>query len=57
MVKKLMIFLFGEPRHGEPAYTNTQHFDVRNSDGFYEWCAEYNVGCRTENNGVYFDCV
>jgi hypothetical protein len=57
MVKKLMVFLFGESKQGEPAYTNTQHFDVRDSDGFYEWCVEYNVGCRTENNGVYFDCV
>jgi hypothetical protein len=57
MIKKLMIFVFGESRQGEPAYTNTQQFDIRSGDGFCEWCAEYNVGCRTLNTGVYFDCV
>jgi hypothetical protein len=57
MIKKLMIFVFGESRQGEPAYTNTQQFDVRSGDGFCEWCIEYNVGCRTLNTGVYFDCV
>lgn len=57
MIKKLMIFVFGESQQGEPAYTNTQRFEIRNGDGFCEWCNEFNVGCRTKNIGVYFDCV
>lgn len=54
MIKQLLVLLFGEIRQGEPVPTTTKQFEVRGDEGFFEWCQEFNVGCRTKNCEVYF---
>jgi hypothetical protein len=54
MIKQLLGFLFGEPRSGEPIGNIKKRFDVRGDEGFFEWCQEFNVGCRTKNCEVFY---
>jgi hypothetical protein len=49
------VFLFGTRVEGEPAgYPENGPADVRDGDGFFTWCQEYNVGCRSKNTGVFY---
>ena len=54
MIERLLMILFGEPAQGEPVSTTTKQYEQRSDEGFFEWCQEFNVGCRTENSSVYF---
>lgn len=49
------IFLFGTRAEGEPAgYPERGPSEVRDEDGFFTWCEELNVGCRSKNTGVFY---
>lgn len=51
----IQVFLFGVRTEGEPAgYPERGPSDVRNEDGFFAWCQEMNVGCRSKNTGVFY---
>ena len=51
----IQVFLFGVRADGEPAdYPENRPTDVRDGDGFFTWCQEYNVGCRSKNIGVFY---
>jgi hypothetical protein len=51
----IQIFLFGVRADGEPAgYPENRPADVRDEDGFFTWCQEMNVGCRSKNTGVFY---
>jgi hypothetical protein len=51
----IQVFLFGTRVEGEPAgYPENGPVDVRDGDGFFTWCQEYNVGCRSKNTDVFY---
>jgi hypothetical protein len=49
-------FLFGVRVEGEPAnYPQSGPSEMRGVDErFFEWCREYNVGCRSKNTSVFY---
>lgn len=55
-ITQLMLdFFHGERTSGEPAgYPKSKPTEVRNIDGFFEWCNEYRVGCRTQNKPTFY---
>jgi len=55
VIFKTQIFLFGVRTEGEPAgYPERGPSEVRDEDGFFTWCQEMNVGCRSKNTGVFY---
>ena len=51
----IQVFLFGTRAKGEPAgYPESGPTAVRDEDGFFIWCQEYNVGCRSKNTDVFY---
>lgn len=51
----VQVFLFGTRADGEPAgYPESGPTAVRDEDGFFTWCQEYNVGCRSKNTDVFY---
>jgi hypothetical protein len=55
VIYHVQVFLFGTRIEGEPAgYPESGPTAVRDGDGFFTWCQEYNVGCRSKNTGVFY---
>jgi hypothetical protein len=55
IIDSIITFLCGERVNGEPAgYPENRPTDVRDGDGFFTWCQEYNVGCRSKNTSVFY---
>lgn len=54
LINYIIDFLRGVRVNGEPAnYPQAQPSNVRGEDGFFEWSAEYRVGCQAKS-GAYF---
>ena len=55
-MKQIIEFLFGVRVEGEPAnYPETTDLFERPLDQqFFEWCEDYNVGCRTKNKEIFY---
>jgi hypothetical protein len=56
IINSIITFLCGERVNGEPAnYPQSGPIELRDRDeDFFEWCREYNVGCRAKNIGVFY---
>lgn len=56
LITQLMTnFLYGTRVEGEPAgYPKSGPTDVRGEDGFFEWSAEYRVGCLAKSGARYY---
>lgn len=46
--------VFGVRVEGEPASFSRSLPPERSEDGFFEWCCEYRVGCRTHNKPTFY---
>ena len=48
-------FLYGIRAEGEPAgYPESGPTEVRGGDGFFEWSAEYRVGCQAKSGACSY---
>jgi hypothetical protein len=56
IINSIITFLCGERVNGEPAnYPQSGPSEIRGVDErFFEWCQEYNVGCRSKNISVFY---
>jgi hypothetical protein len=55
IIDSIITFLCGTRVEGEPAgYPENRPTAVRDEDGFFTWCQEYNVGCRSKNTGIFY---
>ena len=56
LIDSIITFLCGERVNGEPAnYPQSGPSEMRDMDErFFEWCREYNVGCRSKNTSVFY---
>jgi hypothetical protein len=56
IIDSIITFLCGERVNGEPAgYPQSSPTEMRDMDErFFEWCQEYNVGCRSKNTSVFY---
>jgi len=55
LINYMIDFLYGTRVEGEPAgYPKSGPTEVRNSDGFFEWSAEYRVGCQAKSGAGYY---
>jgi hypothetical protein len=56
IINYMIDFLFGVRVEGEPAnYPQSGPSEMRGVDErFFEWCREYNVGCRSKNTSVFY---
>ena len=55
LINYMIDFLYGTRVEGEPAgYPKSEPTDVRDGDGFFEWSAEYRVGCQAKSGACYY---
>ena len=55
LINYMIDFLYGSRIEGEPAgYPESGPSEVRNGDGFFEWCREYKVGCQAKSGAVFY---
>ena len=54
VIYHIQVFLFGTRVKGEPANFNQSLPPERSDEGFFEWCCEYKVGCRTHNKPTFY---